>query len=165
MKNGHIIAFIAAIFTLVSAPVAAQQGASAQQGKAIETSGDVKVVKTVTSDAGDVQTVLVDPDIVTPGDRLRFRTEYTNVSDELVENFVMTRPLNSALRLVPGDNGGAQLSVDDGQTYGSIGELTVKTEDGAVRPATESDVTHLRWTVPQIEAGATGEIIFHVIIR
>lgn len=159
MKNGHIFVFFAAIAAFFAAPVAAQDA------KAITTSGDVKVVKIVTEEGAEPKTVLVDPDIVTPGDQLRFRTEYTNVSDELVENFVMTRPLNSALRLVSGENGGAEVSVDDGQTFGNITDLSVTSEDGAVRPATESDVTHLRWTIPQIEAGETGEFIFHAIIR
>ena len=159
MKHRYIFAFCAAIFALLAAPIAAQQG------KAITTSGDVMVVKTVTNDSGEVETILVDPDIVTPNDKLRFRTEYTNTSEELVENFVMTRPLNSALLLFPGDNGGAELSVDGGQTFGSITELTVSSDEGTVRPATEHDVTHLRWTVPQIEAGTTGEIIFYVIVR
>jgi len=159
MKHGYIFAFCAAIFALFAAP------AAAQQGKAITTSGDVMVVKTVTNETGEVQTVLVEPAIVTPGDQLRFRTEFTNTSEELVENFVMTRPLNSALRLVAGDNDGAQLSVDGGQTFGSITELKVTSDEGAERPATEDDVTHLRWTVPQIESGTTGEIIFYVIVR
>ena len=51
MKHGYIFAFCAAIFALLAAPVAAQQG------KAITTSGDVMVVKTVTNESGEVETV------------------------------------------------------------------------------------------------------------
>ncbi len=158
MKNSHFVAFFAAIFALVATPAAAQQNA-------IELSGDVMVVKTVTEEGSEPRTELVEPSTVVPGDRLRFRTGYKNVSSEPVENFVITKPINSALRLIAGEYEGAQASVDGGAVFGDLSTLTVSAEDGTIRPARESDITHLRWTLPRIAAGASGDVIYHAIVR
>ncbi|MXO90002.1 hypothetical protein [Pontixanthobacter aquaemixtae] len=137
----------------------------AQREQAVELSGDVMVVKTVTEEGAEPREELVKPDLVVPGDRLVFRTNYRNTSADLVENFVVTNPLHSAVALAPDTPSSQQVSVDGGNTFGTLSELTVTEEDGTSRPAMAYDVTHLRWVLSSLEPGASGQISFYAIVR
>ena len=66
--------------------------ASAQGSSPVTLSGDVKAVETSVDAEGNETTQLVDPDVIVPGDRLVFGTDYANNGAEAVENFVVTNP-------------------------------------------------------------------------
>ncbi|MDN3645678.1 hypothetical protein QWY75_05590 [Pontixanthobacter aestiaquae] len=159
MKIGRIFGIFAALAALVSAPVMAQDGQS------VALNGDVMVVKTISEDGAEPRTELVEPNLVVPGDRLLFRTNYENTSAELVENFVVTNPLSSAVQLASDTPADQVASVDGGKTFGALSTLTVTEEGGAVRAALASDVTHLRWTLASLEPGESGQITFYAIVR
>ncbi|WP_209347373.1 hypothetical protein [Pontixanthobacter sp. CEM42] len=159
MKKGRIFGIFAALAALVSAP------AMAQNGQSVALNGDVMVVKTINEDGAEPRTELVEPDLVVPGDRLLFRTNYENTSAELVENFVVTNPLSSAVQLAPDTSGDQVVSVDGGKNFGALSALTVTEESGTVRSALASDVTHLRWTLASLEPGESGQITFYAIVR
>ena len=103
--------------------------------------------------------------MVVPGDRLIFRTNYQNNSAELVENFVVTNPLHSAVVLASDTPGEQQASVDGGKTFGQLSELTVVGDDGTSRAAQAADVTHLRWVLARLTPGEAGQITFYAIVR
>ena len=159
MKTGRIFGFLVALSALISTP------AMARDVQAVSLSGDVMVVKTVTGQNDEPQVELVKPDLVVPGDRLIFRTNYKNISGELVENFVVTNPLPSAVALASDTAGDQKASVDGGKTFGALSSLLVTEEDGTSRPANAADVTHLRWILAKLEAGEAGQITFYAIVR
>lgn len=148
----------------ISISLALPAAAFAQDG-AIALSGDVMVEKTVTDEAGETKTVREAPGTIIPGDRLVFGTDYVNNSAEVVENFVVTNPLPSAVRLAPEADADLTVSVDGGNAWGLLSDLAVAGEDGADRPATHSDVTHVRWTLAAVQPGEEGRLEYPGIIR
>ncbi len=138
---------------------------NAQELNAVEVSGDVKAVQTSVDESGNETTQLVDPGVIIPGGRLVFGTDYTNNSDESAENFVVTNPLPSAVRLAPNADPDLIVSVDGGETWGTLAALSVTTEDGIARSATHGDVTHVRWTLASIAPGESGRLEYPAIIR
>ncbi|MEQ5787432.1 hypothetical protein J3454_05945 [Erythrobacter sp. NFXS35] len=141
-------------------PLAAQTATSP-----VSLSGDVKAVKVVNDADGKERTELVEPGTIIPGDRLIFGTDYANTGAEAVTNFTVTNPLPAAVRLSPDADPALEVSVDGGKTWGGLGALTVTGSDGAARPATHADVTHVRWVLESIAPGATGRLTYPAIIR
>lgn len=134
----------------------------APQNGQIELTGAVMVERTQTVD-GTERTILQEPTEVVPGDRLVFTTSYRNNTGETVENFVISNPLPTAVRLA--QTGDFDVSVDGGKTFGDLASLQVQSADGASRTAQLADVTNLRWVVPQLSANASGTVRYHGIVR
>ncbi|WP_284125106.1 hypothetical protein [Parerythrobacter aestuarii] len=150
-------AFAALVLAIPAAPALAQQP--------LQLSGDVMVEKTVVDDAGNSSTELVKPDVVVPGDRLIFGTEYHNTGAEPVEKFVVTNPLPSAVRLADDADPALVVSVDGGKSWGTLAELTVASDDMVTRAASAADVTHVRWTLAVVQPGEKGRLEYPAIIR
>lgn len=148
---------------LIAASAAMPAAAFAQSP--VTLSGDVKAVETTVDSEGNETTQLVTPDVIVPGDRLIFGTDYANNGAEPVENFVVTNPLPSAVRLAPDAAADLTVSVDGGASWGTLAELSVTAEDGTSRTATHSDVTHVRWTLATIAPGDSGRLEYPAIIR
>lgn len=156
------------LFNKLLAPIfalAILAGPAFAQDKPISLEGDVKLEKTVVDPDGKSRVELVAPDLIVPGDRLVFGTDYRNSGSETVANFVVTNPLPSAVRLAPDADPALTVSVDGGKSWGALSALTVATEDGSVRPADHADVTHVRWTLAMVAPGETGRLEFPAIIR
>ena len=156
------IAIRAALLGLVALlPInAAAQGAVS----AVSLAGDVKLEKLAM--VGGVEKVtLVEPKVVVPGNRLLFTTQYRNTSAAPVKNFVVTNPVPAAVSITGDAAASAQVSVDGGKTWGALAALTVAGSDGKRRAAQNTDVTHLRWTIPVIAPGASGALTYHAIVR
>jgi hypothetical protein len=145
--------------------VALASPAAAAQDQAIALKGDVMAVKTTTNEAGVTATQLVKPNLIVPGDRLLFTTNYHHTGEEAADNFVVTNPLPSAVRLAPDADPSLTVSVDGGTSWGMLAELTVADEAGASRAASHADVTHIRWTLPVVNPGDKGELQYPAIIR
>ncbi len=146
------------VFAVPAAPAIAQ-------GNPIVLSGDVMAVKTSTDSAGNEQTELVEPNVIVPGDRLIFGTDYNNSGSETVTDFVVTNPLPAAVALASDADAELTVSVDGGNTWGVLSSLTVTGEDGASRAAQHGDVTHVRWTLASVAPGETGRLEYPAIIR
>ncbi len=154
----HFIQIVITVLALSGA-----NSAIAQQPLTLR--GDVKVEKTVENDDGTKVTALVDPEVVVPGDRLVFGTDYINSGAEAVENFVVTNPLPSAVRLADDADPALVVSVDGGATWGRVADLEVTGPDGSSRSAIAADVTHIRWTLAKIAPGEGGRLEYPAIIR
>ncbi len=124
--------------------------------------GDVKVVRQVAENGKTVEK-LEDPNQVLPGDRLVFTTRYTNGSDKQVDDFVVTNPLPSPVKLAKVDS--FEVSVDGGKTFGALAALRAAGADGKPRAAELGDVTHVRWRVASIAPGASGEVKYFAEVR
>jgi len=128
----------------------------------ISLAADVKVVRSIEENGTTSQT-LEEPEQVLPGDQLVFITSFANGGEQAVENFVITNPLPGAVALA--ENGDFLVSVDGGETYATLADLSVSAEDGSTRSAELGDVTHLRWTIATVAPGETGEVTYFAFVR
>lgn len=137
---------------------------SAANNVALEST--VLVERSVEQPDGTVELTLEDPARVVPGDNLVFVLNYENSSGEAVSNFVATNPLPQEVAFRDTNNSNATFSVDGGANYAPLSELTVTEEDGSVRPAVATDVTHVRWTFANpIPAGSSGQLSFRGVVK
>ena len=128
-------------------------------------SSDVKGVETSVDAAGNETTQLVEPGVIVPGKRLVLGTNYANDGEEAVANIVLDNPLPDAVRLAPDADPDLIVSVDAGDTWGTLSTLLVVGDSGASRSATHSDVTHVRLTIPSVAPGESGRLEIPVIVR
>lgn len=167
MKTLAKTAAIALAAALPLAPVAAQAAAPAasQAEPKVSLQSDVMAIVTQTDEAGNQTTTLAEAKEFTPGTKLSFGMNYSNSGGETATNVTGTNPLNAAVRLAPDADPSLVVSVDGGESYGTLDTLSVATETGGTRAATHADVTHVRWTIASIAPGESGRIAFPVIIR
>jgi uncharacterized repeat protein (TIGR01451 family) len=159
-------AVIIAVFqaTTVPAMAAPAKAPPAAPASPVELAGDVKLVKVRDANGRKVQE-LVEPKVVVPGDILVFSTRYRNGGPLPVTQFVVTNPLPAAVMLAPEGAEKHVVSVDGGKTWGALAGFQVDDGKGGKRPATATDVTHVRWTLALIQPGATGVVTFNAIVR
>ena len=159
----NILLALIATGALLALPGATVAQDSQPAGPAqVELAGEVKVERRQIVD-GTEQTVLLEAAEVVPGETLVFTTRYRNSTGAVVDNFVITNPLPEAVALAAA--GEFEVSVDDGATYGALSAMTVTDAAGARRPAEPSDVTHLRWVLPQLAVNAAGTVEYRGIVR
>ena len=121
----------------------------------------------MTNPDGTVETRTAPVRTVVPGTRVIYVINYRNAGDALAENVTITNPVPVALVYegVEGPIPVTEVSVDGGSEYGNLADLTVPGPDGEPRPASETDVTHLRWIVPRLAAGAEGTVSFGARVK
>ena len=134
--------------------------ASAQEAGSILLQNSAEMEELYTDDSGVQRVRRVPVSKVVPGDEVIYTITFTNTSDEVAENIVITNPLAAELTYVEGSAFGPgttiEFSVDGGVSYAAASELTVS-EDGEVRPARPEDFTHIRWVMhADLQAGAQG---------
>ncbi|MEO9463360.1 MAG: hypothetical protein ABJ242_11585 [Marinomonas sp.] len=138
---------------------------AAAQEQPISLAGDVMLVKVETSETGESKTTLVEPGVIVPGDRLIFGTDYANSGAQAVNDFVVTNPVPSPVRLASDADPELTVSVDGGKNWGKLGALTVTSEAGEARAAAHTDVTHVRWVLSVVKPGEKGRLEYPAIIR
>lgn len=115
---------------------------------------------------GTVTLTLEEPSRVIPGDNLVFVLRYRNDGAAPAEDFSVTNPMPEAVAFRDTNDAGAVFSVDGGESWGALTQLTVVGEDGVERPASGDDVTHIRWTLAEpIPAGGYGQLTFRGVVR
>ena len=154
---------VAALSIMSSAALPVSAYAQSQSPVAI--SSEVKAVETSVDADGNVTTELVELGVTVPGDRLLFVNSYANNGEEPATNFVITNAVHQAVRLAPDADANLTVSVDGGESWGTLSQLSVVTEEGATRSATHADVTHIRWVIASIAPGESGSVDFPAIIR
>ena len=106
--------------------------------------------------------------LVAPGDRVVYRLRYANQGAEPAKGLVLVMPVPKDVLLLAGSAQGpgeAGFSVDGGERYGALASLSVE-QGGTRRPATASDVTHVRWTLSEaLPAGGSGEVAYKAQLR
>ncbi|MDG6079701.1 hypothetical protein E3U23_10925 [Erythrobacter litoralis] len=156
MNSRYILGLALAITGFGFAPVAAAQDR-------IQLDSEVEVERTK-SEGGQTKVDYLPPVGVVPGDRLRFTTGYDNRGSTAAENFVVTNPLPEAVALAKNEDAFV-VSVDQGQTFGTLAELQIKETTGEYRAAELTDVTHIRWTLERVAPGETGTLTYFGIVR
>lgn len=140
------------VAALVTPALAAEPGA-------IELKATAQKRVVTTNERGEERTEFVKAEIVVPGDEIAYTIAARNVSQESVEQVVITDPIPAQMRFVAGseesENARVQFSVDGGANFDLEDRLVVVGEDGQTRPATADDFTHIRWTFDAPLAPAT----------
>ena len=123
--------------------------AAAAQGH-LDVQTTVQKREVFVNEAGESETRLVPAAVVVPGESVIYTITFRNVSGEPADNVVITNPIAEDLMYVDGSAFGAGMeilfSVDGGDTFAAADELTI-VEDGEVRGAEASDITHVRWVM------------------
>ena len=99
---------------------------------------------------------------VVPGSEVTYVVTYRNNGTAPADAVTIDNPVPEDLLYVAsaGNRAVDSVSVDGGKQYGVLAGLTVVGEDGQSRPAQAGDVTHLRWELGSLAAGAEGSISF-----
>ncbi len=102
-------------------------------------------------------------DMVTPGERIAYTLNYVNDKAEPATNLVLTMPVPDVVVFVEGSarGDGTLMSFSvDGTNFQTRDALTV-VSNGAVRPASAEDISHIRWNITgPIDPGAAGTLAF-----
>jgi uncharacterized repeat protein (TIGR01451 family) len=116
--------------------------------------------------SGKPEVVRDEPKVVTPGDRLFFELAYRTAGAEPATGFVITDPIPASVAFAGDESAGAIFSIDGGRTWGPLAALRVAQSTGGSRPASFSDVTHIRWVFARpIPAGAAGSVSFRGVVK
>lgn len=115
---------------------------------------------------GSSKIVREQPGVVTPGDKLVFLVSYRNGGAVPASGFVVTNKIPDQIAFSGGESEGAIVSVDGGKSWGPLASLKIANADGSQRPATQDDVTHIRWAFAQpIAAGRAGQLSFRGVVK
>lgn len=150
---------LAALIAAIAAPAQAETPAP------IELTGFVQLERVTTDASGERRVERVDPDVVVPGDRLIFGTRFANKGTVPIERFVVSNPIPATVKVSAEIDPAMLVSVDGGTVWGALGALEVVDGGGQRRAAQPADITHVRWVLPEIAPGQTGQLEFPVTVR
>jgi uncharacterized repeat protein (TIGR01451 family) len=155
------------LIAALAAVTMAAPGASMAQERPVSLSSDVKLVRVVrdAEQGNATRTELVEPVSVVPGDMLAFSVSYRNGGGESVTDFVIVNPVPANVQLSDESAEASEVSIDGGENWGMLAALTVADTEGAERPATANDVTHLRWKIALLTPGEGGTASFRATVR
>jgi len=115
---------------------------------------------------GTVETRRVPATKVVPGETVIYEISYRNAGTDEATDVVIGIPVPRELEFVDnGDTPAAEVSVDGGEQYGALAELSVAGADGNPRPAQASDITNLRWDMGTLAPGASGAVSFRARVK
>jgi uncharacterized repeat protein (TIGR01451 family) len=115
---------------------------------------------------GSTTTRLVPASKVVPGGHVVYEITYRNTGRDGASNITINNPLPDGLVYVDGKGTPVSaVSVDGGANYGRLPDLVVIGADGNPRAAQASDVTHLRWVVPPLDAGGVAKVTFEAVVK
>jgi len=103
-----------------------------------------------------------------PGDTMMYRISMHNTDDLDATDIDMVLPLDAHTSFVEGSLSGdidvsALYSVNNGDFFGAISELTVKKDD-ELRPATVDDLTNIKILIPILAAGEHAKIEYAITV-
>ena len=154
------------MFKRVLIAIALTVPGAAMAANNVSLSSDVYVERKVAKPNGTTAVVLEQPTTVIPGDNLVFVVKYKNVGSAPASDFSVTNPLPKAVAFMGTADGTEIVSIDGGKTWGPLSALTRKRDNGDVRPALMTDVTHVKWKFNRaLSAGSEGKLIFRGTVK
>jgi uncharacterized repeat protein (TIGR01451 family) len=102
---------------------------------------------------------------VVPGGEVVYQISYRNNGKQAATDVAINNPLPKELVFLGAEDDPSAVSVDGGQTYGKLAELTVIDDQGQVRAARPADVTNLRWVVASLAPGASGKVTYRARVK
>lgn len=147
-------------------------GLFALPGLSLAKTNDIRVDNAVlierlsTDRTGQKHLILEPAEAFRAGDRLIYVLTYRNTGQTNAANLVLTNPLPAAVAFQGTADGQEIVSVDGGRTWGQLGSLKVRDDEGSYRKASLEDVTHIRWKIADaIPAGQAGQLTFRAVVR
>ena len=107
---------------------------------------------------------------IVPGDEVIYVISWKNNGKDPARDVIVNNPVPEQVSFIAGSSAapGAidEVSVDGGKTWGKLGALTVRTDDGKTRPATAADVTVVQWKLSApVAPGATGSVGYRAVVK
>lgn len=137
------------------------QPASAQNDGALTIKTELEKLTPV--EAGKPpQKTYVEPQTVTPGDRIRYTLTFRNQGTEPAGNIKVDDPIPEGVSFEEtNDHKDFSVSTDGGKTFGALDAATTANADGSRRAASPADVTHVRWLwTDPVPPGQTRSVAF-----
>ncbi len=133
----------------------------------------VYVIRSEKDESGAEVEVLKTPNdvVVIPGDKLKFILSYRNETGQIVDGFRAINPMPGAVQFSQVTEDWAEVSVDGGQNWGKLENLTIETrvpqgEAVTRRNAGAEDVTHVRWVFDKsIAINEAGNLSFEGVVK
>jgi len=152
-----LLSLVVAGAAVLAAPHAAAQGTRGAPSSLVVTAQNVTAIARGRADQSVAQ----------PGDEIRYRLVFTNVTAGPVKNIQFVDPIPSGMVYVPGSATSdsrvrAEYSIDGGKRYAAQPLISV-VEDGkqVQKPASAEQYTHVRWTlVGSLARGAQVSVEF-----
>jgi hypothetical protein len=174
--GGLLLAAIAGSFVATETSAKAQNAAPFVTPKpkmGVKLTSDVMVERVSIDDRGREIIKLKTPKeaVVVPGDRLIVSLHYVNQSNEPATEFRATNPIPGPVQFIAAKEDWAEVSVDNGATWGVLSALFVavpatEAASASRRPAVAQDVTHVRWTFQTpLAPGEKGTVSFRGSIK
>lgn len=102
---------------------------------------------------------------VVPGGEVLYQISYRNNGSQAATDVAINNPLPKELVFLGAQDDPSAVSVDGGQTYGKLADLTVIDAQGQVRTARPADVTNLRWVIASLAPGAGGTVTYRARVK
>lgn len=149
--------------------LSAALAASAASAAGIVATQVVETEVVVVDDKGAERLVRRPAEKVKPGEAVIYTLQYKNPAPTPADAMVLVMPVPKEVTYVEGsvagENASVTFSADGGATYVARGRLTVS-EEGKARPATNGDITHVKWAfVEPVAAKGEGEVSFRGVLK
>ena len=144
--------------------------ALAQDSVPVETTLKAEVLEKIQLSDGRQSQRLIPAAVITQGDVVYYTVHVRNPTTVPARDVQVIQRIPENTRYVPNSASGPSVditfSADGGQTFDSAKALSVLTAAGAVRPATASDYTHIRWQLRNVLApGAVALVRFQAVFE
>jgi uncharacterized repeat protein (TIGR01451 family) len=175
IKSAYALAIAGAVLSgsvLVMTTDARAQAATAAKSP-VNLSSDVKIERTELDAAGKEKTVLREPKdvVIVPGDRVLFTLSVSNSGSEPASGFRAVNPIPGAVTFIAVAEDWAEVSVDNGISWGKLSAMSVKAKAAdtgveTARAAVAEDVTHVRWVFADVIApGAKNSVSYRGVVK
>jgi len=119
---------------------------------------------------GEEQTRFTDATRVIPGAEIFYTVTYRNLGEEPAEKVTINYPVPNNMDYVDGtargNNTTITFSVDNGNSFDVPDNLLVTDAEGAQKPASVVDYTHIRWVVgSNLAPGTSGTVQFSAVVE
>lgn len=139
--------------------------AGAQEPGALKITNAVFQEVEVKAPDGKVTKRLLPAAKVVPGAEVVYEIAYRNDGRQAATDVAINNPLPRELVFVAAERSPTSVSVDGGETFGQLSELTVTDAEGRTRAAQASDVTDLQWIVANLAPGASGKVVYRALVK
>lgn len=123
----------------------------------------------VTDANGQVTRTRMAVEEAAPGDTLFYTLRYQNSGDEPATNVKLDNPIPEGMSYVGASAWGTGtdilFSIDQGQTFKQPASLTYRSSGGETRAAAPEQYTNIRWLIPSIAPGSSGEAGFTALVK
>jgi uncharacterized repeat protein (TIGR01451 family) len=135
----------------------------------VELKTEMFKVVSIQRDNGTSKTEWVNPDNITPGDKVGYRILVENKGNKPAEDIVLNNPVPENTIYIDGSARGANssivFSVDQGKTFGTPENLFIM-KDGKKIPATANNYSNVRWILTSpLKAGGKGSVQYVVQVK